>query len=492
MKYYTNVALYGNKILLREIVDGKAEDREIEYRPTLYVTSLDESEFKTLEGRNVDSIQPGTIKDCKDFISRYEGIQGFQVYGNTDFVYQFIADEYPGKIEFDIDHLKIAYIDIETTCDNGFPDVMDPVDKVIVITVCIRNKFTVFALGEYTPTDENVTCYCFDDEQRLLREFIHFWRLERPDIVTGWNVRFFDIPFLVNRIQKLMGDKFSRKLSPWNQIRDRKVVRMNKEQTAYDLVGISTLDYLELYQTFTYTNQESYKLDHIASVELGEKKVSYSEYDSIRDFYTNNFPKFVEYNIQDVALVQRLEDKLKLLDLSVSLAYSAKVNLMDIFSQVRTWDQIIFHYLHEKKIVIPPKKVFSKDEKYAGAYVKDPQVGKHDWVVSFDVNSLYPSLIMSFNISPETKKRSNEDDRLTINADKILERNPETMKRLKDLQALDLSVTANGCCYRKDKCGFLTDLMKTMYEDRKKYKKLSIEKQKELELVKIEMKKRGL
>jgi DNA polymerase elongation subunit (family B) len=142
--------------------------------------------------------------------------------------------------------------------------------------------------------------------------------------------------------------------------------------------------------------QESYSLNHISKVELGEEKLSYAEYETIQEFYTQNFQRFMEYNFQDVRLVDRLESKLKLLELAVALAYSARVNFEDVFSQVRTWDAIIHHHLMSKGMVIPQKTDQKKDDQYAGAYVMNPIVGKHDWVVSFDLNSLYPHLIMQY------------------------------------------------------------------------------------------------
>ena len=170
-----------------------------------------------------------------------------------------------------------------------------------------------------------------------------------------------------------------------------------------DLRGISTLDYLELYRKFTYTNQESYRLDHIAFVELNERKLDHSEFDTFKEFYDNDWQKFIEYNIHDVRLVDQLDDKMKLIDLAYTMAYDAKVNYEDIFSQVRMWDNYIYVELLKRKIAIPPKKESAtKSEKYAGAYVKEPKPGRYDWVVNFDLNSLYPHLIMQYNISPET------------------------------------------------------------------------------------------
>ena len=189
------------------------------------------------------------------------------------------------------------------------------------------------------------------------------------------------------------------KLSPWGLSSIADVQTQSGDRIAFDFMGVTILDYYDLYQKFTYVNQESYKLDHIASVELGEKKVEY-EYDHFKDFYTNDFQKFVEYNHQDVKLVQKLETETWTHGTCPGTRVHGKVNLGDVFSQVRTWDQIIYHHLRAKNIVIPRKKNGGKkDGQIIGAYVKEPITGRHDWVVSFDLNSLYPHLIMQYNIS---------------------------------------------------------------------------------------------
>jgi DNA polymerase elongation subunit (family B) len=222
-------------------------------------------------------------------------------------------------------------------------------------------------------------------------------------------------------------------------------------------------------------------------VELGETKLVYDEYDNISDFYKNDFQKFVEYNIHDVTLVEKLEAKLKLIELAVALAYNAGVNFSDVFSQVKTWDVIIYNYLLKNKIVVPPKKHSSKDEQFAGAYVKDPIVGMHDWVVSFDLNSLYPHLIMQYNISTETITK---DGKFKITPMGILNNEKETLDVIAMHRKKDLSVAANGTTYIKTKRGFLPDLMDNMYKDRKMFKGKMIDAQKELELVNAELKRR--
>ena len=195
---------------------------------------------------------------------------------------------------------------------------------------------------------------------------------------------------------------------------------------------------------------------------MGEKKLDHNEYDTFREFYTKDWDKFVRYNIKDVQLVDRMEDKLKLIELAITMAFDAKVNFIDIHYQVRMWDTIIYNYLKERNIVIPPKKRTSKSEKYAGAYVKEPKPGKYDWVVSFDLNSLYPHLIMQYNISPETLKDVKHP---TATVDRIL-------KEEIDFQLYkDSAVCANGAMYRTDIRGFLPEIMEKIYTERTIYKK---------------------
>ena len=311
------------------------------------------------------------------------------------------------------------------------------------------------------------------------------------DVVTGWNIQFFDIPYIYNRIRRLFDEDVAKKLSPWNVIKEKIVDRgVIGKHVVYDIVGISILDYYELYKTFTYVNRESYRLDYIASVELGEKKLDYTEYESIQEFYQKNFQKFIEYNIKDVKLVEQLDDKLQLMRLAVTLAYSAGVNFNDIFSQVKTWDVIIYNYLAKKNIIIPGKKRSRKDEQYIGAYVKEPIVGMHKWVVSFDLNSLYPHLIMQYNISPETLTA--DGMRGLVSPDGVLRNGSVSMKSIEDLSSKNLSIAANGTTYTKEKRGFLPNLMDDMYKDRKMYKTKMIQAEKELEKVEAEIKRRGL
>ena len=477
-RFYTNVTIRGDRVLYRGYEDGERVEGGIDYRPTLFVSTNKSSKYHTIHGHSVESFQPGSMSDCRDFIERHESVTGFEIYGNTDYTYQFIGDKFPDEVDYSMKTLKVGYIDIETTSENGFPQVTNPQEKVNVITLAVEDRTYVFGLGDFKIDDPDIIARRYDDEVDLMLEFLEVWKKEDVDIITGWNVKFFDIPYLYARMDHLI-EKKANGLSPWNWVRKRDIQTQAGDRIAYEVVGRTILDYFDLYQKFTYVNQESYKLDHIAFVELGEKKLEY-EYDHFKDFYTNDFQKFVEYNIQDVRLIQKLEKKLGLMELAMALAYNAKVNLGDVFSQVRMWDQIIYHYLRGQDIVIPRKKAGGKKEnQIIGAYVKEPITGRHDWIVSFDLNSLYPHLIMQYNISPDTKMRPDGFPRNPcIDVDGVLGETDLCEKNLKQLKRQNFSIAANGVCFRKDRLGFMPKLMEKFYAERKHFKKLMIEAQK--------------
>ena len=374
MNFYTNAFVYGNNILVREITDGKRTSERVPYQPKLYIKGKNPTHI-TLTGISVSEMAFESMSEARNFVKEYEDVSNFEIYGNMDFVYPFLAERYPGEIDYDYSKLKIAIIDIETECESGFPNMENPVERVNAITIYCDEKYFTFGLNSFKGVLTNHHVKCYDDEAKMLMDFLNFWQSLAPDIVTGWNIRFFDIPYLYSRISTLLGAKEAKRLSFWNIINQKVVNRKNKDHNVYDLAGIATLDYYELYLTFTYTNQESYRLDNIANIELGEGKLSYSEYERIHEFYKKDFQRFIEYNVHDVTLIKKLEEKLRLMELAVALAYSAKVNLMDIFSQVRTWDAIVFHELYSRGVVVPPKKHNSKDRQYAGAYVKEAKPG---------------------------------------------------------------------------------------------------------------------
>ena len=400
-------------------------------------------------------------------------------------MYCYLSDEYSGTtVDYDFNQIKVLYIDIEVGSESGFPKPEEAREQITAITMKCGKDFIVIGCGDYHNTREDVRYIKCETEDGLINAFVDHWKRISPDIVTGWNVKFFDIPYLVNRITNLFGEKFCKQLSPWNFVKEFKVAGMGgKMFQTFNLTGIAVLDYLDLYKKFTFTNQESYRLDHIAHVELGEKKLDYSEFETLHQLYKLDFQKFIDYNIKDVELVEQIEDKKKLVEQAVVLAYDAKSNYEDVFKQVRMWDILAFNYLRMNDIVIPQKERNIKDSAYAGAYVKDPQVGRHDWVVSFDLNSLYPHLIMQYNISPETliEERLPDDIQLLkdqISVDTLLSQKLDTSI----LQKYNLCMTPNGQFFRRDVHGFLPEMMQNMYDNRVQYKEKMIEAQKEYEI----------
>jgi len=491
MRFYTNAYYNYKGILLAEKDEnGKTVYSEKEHSPSVYLPSSGRCDLKSIIGDPLMEMKFDNHEQYKEFVEKYATIPGFEIHGEIQQEYQFLAKHYGGTHNYDFSKIDIMYIDIETASENGFPSIDNPEEEVLAITVSsTRTGKATFCLGTFS-TEEDIKVFEYQEEAKLLRDFVKYFSDNYPDVISGWNIRFFDIPYLVNRIGKVLGRKYVKLLSPWGIIKEKRINRKGKEESAFDLIGISTLDYYEVYKTFTYTNQESYSLNHISYVELGEKKLSYAEFESITEFYKKDFQKFIAYNIRDVELVQKLEDKLRLIELAIALAYSAGVNYSDVFSQVRTWDVIIYNDLLQRGIAIPPKKKSRKNEQYAGAYVKEPIVGFHDWVVSFDLNSLYPHLIMQYNISPETM--TDDGIRASISPEGLLKQSSVCTEILEDNKKKNLSTAANGTTYRKDIRGFLPELMDSMYKDRKMFKNKMIESKKMLEDINEELRRRGL
>jgi len=477
LRFYTNVQMVGDNFLVRGYENGNHFMTREKFYPTLFVPSNKKTKYQTLNGEYVEAVQPGSVRDCREFVKKYENVENFKIFGNTQYIYQYISDIYPEEeLKFDINKIKVTTIDIEVASENGFPDVESAAEEVLLITVqdYSSKQIHTWGKGSFQNNQKNVSYRSFSSEYDLLNDFIHWWMIETntPEVVTGWNSKLYDIPYLVRRIDRVLGEKLMKRLSPWGLVTEDETYISGRKHICYDIGGISQLDYLDLYKKFTYKAQESYRLDYIAEVELGQKKLDHSEFDTFKDFYTKGWQKFVEYNIKDVELVDRMEDKMKLIELAITMAYDAKANYEDVFSQVRMWDTIIYNYLKKRNIVIPPKERSEKDSKYAGAYVKEPVPGMYDWVVNFDLNSLYPHLIMQFNVSPETLI---EEKHPTVTVDKIL--NQEiTFEMYKDY-----AVCANGAMYRKDIRGFLPELMDKIYKDRTIYKKKMLAAKQEYE-----------
>jgi DNA polymerase elongation subunit (family B) len=490
--FYTNVQSIAGHILYRGVLDGKRVKQKIEYSPSLYISTNKKTEYRSLDGEPLQRKLFGTIYEAKDYLDKFKDVSNSRIFGNTRYEYAYIAEHHPDMVEWDQDKILVAVVDIEVGSENGFPDPYDANEPITAIAITYMGQPPiVLGCGDYVVQGDETYIKC-RDEWTLCKKFIELWSRKCPDVITGWNTKFFDIPYLINRFNKILGEDDTKKLSPWNFIKNRTTNINGRQLIAYEIVGVASLDYIELYKWYAPggKSQESYRLDNIAQVELGDGKISYDEYENLHQLYRLNYQKFIEYNIKDVDLILRLEDKLKLIELALTLAYDTKSNYEDVFAQTRMWDSLTYSYLLKQNIIVPPKVIQEKDAAFEGAYVKEVQVGLHDYVASFDLNSLYPHLMMQYNISPETlvePENYTEAMRKVISSgvtvDKLLNKSVDTS----ELEGVTL--TPNGQFFRTDIQGFLPKMMEEMYEDRKKFKKLMLQAKQEYENEKDESKK---
>ena len=476
MLFYTNVFARGNYVYFRGFKDGKRVNQKIPFQPTFYVRSPKDTGFKTLWGENLDKVKFSSINEAKDFVKQYKDVSNFPIYGNYNYAYQFISKLFPETIEFDISLMNILTIDIETTTEYGFPDVRNAQEQVILISAQNFNtkQITTFGCGPYLSKKDNAKYVKCADEFDLLRKFINYLKDDYPDVITGWNSQLFDVAYISSRIIKVLGEKALEECSPWGIVTTSEVpYARGRTQLAYTWMGISILDYMDLYKKFSYKMVENYKLDTVAKEELNKEKIK-SPFASFKEFYTNDWDLFVDYNIVDVELVDQLEDKMKIIKLILTMAFDAKCNFTDIYSSVRTWDCILYNKLLKQNIMVhnPPGVNPEFDRQIMGAYVKEPKPQQYDWVISFDATSLYPSIIMTWNMSPET----------LVNGQKYLADDDRSIQRLIDrdfktdtLHDEEVTMTANGQCFRKDKTGIFPELIDFYFTERQVAKKLMLE-----------------
>ena len=471
MDFYTNIVKIGEKICARGIRKGQRATKVInQFSPTLYISdTTGKSQWRTIDGKPVSPLKFESTRELMDWRQKHDNIEGFEIFGYERWMQQWLTEFFPEETPVDFDLFNVVFIDIEVSSDEGFPEANKALYPVISITCYLNDIYYVWGNQEYETTQPNVVYKKFESESELLHDFVMWFRSSECDIVTGWNTRFFDLPYLYNRISRIIDEKFCLKLSPWNRVYKTNFQLGGQFLDEVTIEGVNALDYLEIYKRFTYSAQESYRLDNIAHVELGEGKLSFDEYSNLYTLHKRDYKKFIDYNIRDVELVVRMDDKNRFLENAVILTNSMKCNPNACFSQMQMWDNKLYDYLWRKKIVTPMRKSFEKESSLGaveGAYVKDPHVGMHDWVMSFDLNSLYPHLIMQYNISPETKIGMTPTPP-TVQA--MLDREYEVPE--------GCTVTPNGAMFRTDKQGFLPEILQMFYNDRVKYKKKMLETQ---------------
>ena len=318
-----------------------------------------------------------------------------------------------------------------------------------------------------------------------MASFLTYWTKNYPDIITGWNTRFFDIPYLVNRIKIIGTEEAANKLSPWKLVTERNTTIMGRPQVNHEIVGIQQADYLELFKKFGYSygTQESYKLDHVAHTVLGEKKLSYEEHGNLYTLYKQDHQKFIDYNIRDVQLIDKMDAKMGLINLAMTMAYRAGTNLSETFGTTSIWESILYRRLLSKNIVSPVEQIQrvayennSNPNIIEVGYVKDPQVGAHDWVVSFDLNSLYPNIIVQSNISPETIIRNKTWRTFQQGVDYYLNGTDKIDN--------EYSICASGVPFSREKQGVIPELIVDYYSERSVIKKKMLDAKSQYEKTK--------
>lgn len=497
--FYTNVYQNYDKIYIRGYTDaGKKFHEVIDYEPYLFV--LDQrGEYRTIDGKSAKKITFDSCKKAREFLKLHQGTN-VDVYGFDQFPFVLLNDYFPGELKYDTTLLSIVSWDIEVSSRGGFADPKIADKEITAISLVKGDEIRVFGYKAYNGKYKSSFIMCKDEADMLLR-FLDLWEEWDPDIVTGWNIDGYDIPYVINRLARLFGEKTVARLSPYRKVTSREITRgksvvntSSKQETIYEIAGIASLDYFALYRKFTSSGKESYALNHIAFVELGEKKVDYSEYGSLDNLYDLNYDLFIDYNVHDSWLVSRIERRLNYIMQCVAIAYRAKVNYVDALTTTRPWDAIIHNYLMDRKIVIPPSKA-SESRDLIGAYVKDPIVGMHHYIVSLDFTSEYPSIMSQLNISPETfVKRipltyvpGTIDGHPIKEGDVALTKVYDIEGVLRDFsfglageeaRRLNCTIAMNGCLYTKEKRGFIPELIDGFMAERKILKNKSLDLQK--------------
>lgn len=494
MNFYTNVERFGNTILWRGYEDGVPFMRREQYRPKLFLPSKDGDYTSLIERRRLSPRAFDSMSEAKEFIERHKDVHGFDIFGNTNYVAQFIQENYPKDIQFDMKQINIFSFDIEVDIRDGYPNIEEADKEITSIAIKSSKSDTYHLLGrkDYDKTKtllnidpDNIQFMKFDSEKALLNRFMQIWMYDYPDVVTGWNVEYFDIMYIVTRIIRLFGEEKAKQLSPWRSIRKNTREIFGKQQSTYSIAGMTVIDYMDAFKKFGYKYgpQESYKLDHIAHVILGEKKLDYSEYGNLTELYDRNPQLYLDYNLKDTWLIQQFEDETALLALVMTVAYGGGVNYGDAFGTVGIWETTLYRRLiREGRVPRIKGGPGDRGKELVGGYVKDPKVGMHKWVVSFDLNSLYPHLMLQYNMSPETYL---SDTREYVSQDMVL--NDQFLNKNKDY-----SVCANGVCFSNKVRGVIPEIIDEYYGNRSKIKKEMLAVEQAMENEKDPEKKKDL
>jgi len=461
MKFYTNVLQHRGQIFVRGYDNGEQFFEQVKYNPYLFAKTDKPSEFKNIQKENVEKISFSSMAEARQFLKEYKDVDGFDIYGMENFVYTYIYDNFfkNGRVEYERNLVRTATIDIETDASGSFPNVEEADKEINAVTITYKDKKYTLGFFDYVPEDKNTIYIKCGNEASLLRKMIKILQQIKPDLLTGWFSEAFDFPYITNRCRRILGEEETKLLSPWGIITQREVFEKGMKKIITTWGGITLVDYINVYKKFETATEEMYSLDFIANKQLGVGKIDYGEYGSLHQLYVQNKPKFFFYNTIDCVRIDQIENKLKLFDVLLSLAYLTGTNLIDAFATVRPWDTAVHNYLMDRKTVVPTMDIQGEDEEgVMGGYVRDPEPGLHKLVVSFDVKSLYPSLVRQCNISPDTIITT-----LTgVTIDNLLEDkvSPEIFKRIKEQ---NVSMCATGVVFDNSFEGVIPAIMTEAY-----------------------------
>ena len=488
-------AFYDNKegtIRLRTWTeDGKRIDTDVPFSPFLYTESTTPADatsiFRTHLKRRVFKNNMERSKFVKETSTS-------RLFGNMSCEQQFLLEAFKEQVDskdFSKYPLKIYSFDIETYSPNEFPVPELAKDPVILIT--IHNNLTdeIFSWGvekKYKPKNENVKYYCCRTEFEMFEKFMNFWKIDPPDILVGWNSERFDIPYIINRARGLLGDEFINQLSPVGKLYYKPIMdNFGRNTGKWVIYGLSCLDYMEIYKAYAKGERESYSLNYIGEYELKEGKLAINA-TNLSNLANEDWENFVDYNIQDVQLLVKLEAKLNYLRIVRLLAYKGCTNFEAALGKIAIVTGAMYLQAHKQGYVIPTFKNEEIRDSLVGGYVREPERGLKKSIVSYDVNSLYPNTIITLNISAETKLGKivigeyGVDDKLTIRLvnGKIHELTEKQFKTF--IKKEKISVSKAGVLYSQKYKGVCPNLIDTLYTERveAQKQKLTLEKKKKL------------
>lgn len=495
MQFYVSIETVNNEIVERYIDNGVEKTRRVKYTPTMFRHCREESKYKDIYGKNCAPQTFPTMKDARDWMRRMEDT-GLEAMGMDDFKLSYISDTYGSEIAYDRKFIRVANCDIEVTGDK-FPDPMKAEYEIDAITHydSIDDRFYVFDLlnsmygsvsewdkklaakldiegGDEVPKEilDRVIYLPFQNEKELLLEYINLWETNRPAIFTGWNVEGFDIPYIMNRVKNVLGERSMKRFSPIGRVKSKIIQNMYGDKEIYSIDGVTILDYLDLYKKYSFTNQPTYALDYIAKYETKRGKLPYDG--PINKLRETNHQRYISYNIMDVESVQAIDKVRGFIDLALSMSYYAKMPFSGVMSPIKTWDAIIFNSLKEQKKVIPQVRSHVK-QSFPGAYVFEPKPCVRKYIMSFDLTSLYPSIIRQVNISPETIRGQ-------FKVHPIHEYIAGTAPRPSD----EYSCSPNGWMYDKYQEGIIPKEIAKVFFQRKDWKKKMFAEERNIESIK--------